>query len=681
MARTPASSNLEGVPPRQLPRLQKLGISSWRDLVFHFPIRYEDQSHLHPIKDAPNGVGVLVEATVIHAETVFRPRKQFLAQVEDGTGTLYVRLLHFYPNQTQQLSEGQRLRLFGEIRDGFYGREMVHPRIKRASAETPLAEALLPVYPTAAGLTQDTLRSLVERALTKVALDDTLGPTIRRQNGLLPFDQALRLIHAPGPEESNLALADRSHPAWRTLAFHELLAQQLSLRAARQERRSQRSIALPSRGTFSRALLAELPFKLTQAQQKVLLEIAADLSAVHPMYRLLQGDVGSGKTIVAALAALIAIENNAQVALMAPTELLAEQHKQKFADWFQAIGLDVTWLAGNQTRKDRRDALQRIRSGATKMIIGTHALFQEAVEFEQLGLVIVDEQHRFGVRQRLALRAKGQQPHQLMMSATPIPRTLAMSFFADLDVSNIDELPPGRTPINTRVISQGRRQEVIERVRVACVEGRQAYWVCPLIEESEILELQAAEQTFELLVSSLPQQKIALVHGKQSSEERLSIMQAFAAQQIDVLVATTVIEVGVDVPNASLMVIEHAERFGLAQLHQLRGRVGRGENASLCLLLFDGPLSAIARERLDIIRNHSDGFVIAQEDLRIRGPGELVGARQAGTPLLKIADLNLDADRIETAQKLAVELLLNHPDTAQAHLNRWLPRSEGLLHS
>jgi ATP-dependent DNA helicase RecG len=599
---------------------------------------------------------------------------------------------------------------------------MVHPRYRIVQPGAPVAEALTPVYPTTAGLGQDTLRKLIARAMASDPLEDTLPEPLIREQRLPKFRDAVFFLHNPLPEVSQQALQDRTHPAWRRMKFDELLAQQLSMRVHHQRRRGMGAPALHVRGTLVSRLLKDLPFELTQAQQRAVAQIRGDLERPHPMQRLLQGDVGSGKTIVAAIAALQCVENDFQVALMAPTEILTEQHYRKFSAWLESLGVGVAWLSGSTNKSVKKQILIDISAGRVAVVVGTHALFEDDVVFNRLGLAIIDEQHRFGVRQRLALRLKGTQassanagkpqaqPHQLMMSATPIPRTLAMSYYADLDVSVIDELPPGRTPVTTKLVSDARREEVIVRVHEACAAGGQAYWVCPLIEEIEsdgdpeenapqtiakaaakaaptaspkpakprgrggleALQLKAAEETHEALTRAFPDLKVGLAHGRLKPAEKSAVMQAFQRNEVQVLVATTVIEVGVDVPNASLMVIENAERMGLSQLHQLRGRVGRGAAQSACILLYHAPLSAMARERLKIIFENSDGFEIARHDLHLRGPGELLGARQSGVPLLRFADLATDTDLLDAARDAATTLLAENPAAARAHLQRWL---------
>jgi ATP-dependent DNA helicase RecG len=565
------------------------------------------------------------------------------------------------------------MRLFGEVRAGFFGDEMVHPKYRIVAKGEALPQSLTPVYPTTAGLSQAQLRGMIERALDALALEETLDAALVKRLGLRGFRESVLLLHRPPPDVDAARLEDRTHWAWRRLKLDELLAQQLAMRIAYRERRAKSAPPLPDAHTLTNALAKSLPFPLTRAQRVAQLAIAKDLAQPHPMRRLLQGDVGSGKTLVAALAALQCIENAWQAALMAPTEILAEQHYLKLRHWLEPLGVKVAWLAGSLKPRDKKAAMEAIARGETQLAIGTHALFQEGVDFARLGLAIVDEQHRFGVEQRLALVAKGGgEPHQLMMSATPIPRTLSMSYFADLDVTVIDEMPPGRTPVVTKLVSEERRDEVVERVRASCSEGAQAYWVCPLIEESDTLQLQTAIETFETLRATFPDLAVGLVHGRLKPGEKAQVMEDFKARRIQLLVATTVIEVGVDVPNATLMVIEHAERMGLAQLHQLRGRVGRGSQQSLAILLYYQPLSDTARQRLKIIYENNDGFEIARQDLQLRGPGEFLGARQSGAPLLRFADLERDADLVEVARNVAEELIAAGSHVVANHLDRWL---------
>ncbi len=666
-------------------KLHKLGLRTDADLVLHLPMRYEDETQIVPIREAAfAAMAAQVEGVVSACEVQYRPRRQLVVTIADESGQLTMRFLNFYGSQTKQLAEGTRVRARGEVRHGFFGPEMVHPHYKVVLEGAPLPTVLTPVYPAGDGLPQAVLRKLITEAMARVQWHDTLPESLRTSLKLWPFEASVRLLHNPGTDVSEDALADRSHPAWVRMKFDELLTQQLSLKRAQEARRAKSAAALTHVGNISAALLAALPFSLTRAQERVLEEIRRDLRAPYPMQRLLQGDVGSGKTVVAALAAAQAIDSGFQAALMAPTEILADQHFRKIAAWMEPLGVNVAWLTGSLKKKEKQEAQARIESGEAQLVIGTHALIQDAVQFSRLGLVLVDEQHRFGVGQRLALRNKGVAaaslvPHQLMMSATPIPRTLAMTYYADLEVSTIDELPPGRTPIVTRVIDQERRDEVIARVHAAAGEGRQVYWVCPLIEESETLQLQTAIDTHAMLAAALPELNVGLVHGRMKSAEKQDVMEAFAQGEVHVLVATTVIEVGVDVPNASLMVIEHAERFGLSQLHQLRGRVGRGAAASACLLLYQSPLGPVARQRLGTMRETTDGFEIARTDLRIRGPGEFLGARQSGQAMLRFADLETDQWLVESARDTAQQLLHTDPATVDAHLARWLGSREEYL--
>jgi ATP-dependent DNA helicase RecG len=658
-------------------RLEKLGIRSKLDLALHLPLRYEDETKLTALKDVQAGVPALIEAEVVESTVQYRGRRTLVVKLTDGERDLWLRFLNFYPSQVKQFTEGKRVRLFGEVRPGFFGDEMVHPRYRVVAKGAPLSKSLTPVYPTTAGLSQTALRDQIDRALDSLALEDTLDAALLGRLGLRPFRESVLLLHRPPPDVDARSLDERTHPAWRRLKFDELLAQQLAMRVAYRERRKRRAPALPDAHTLTNALVKSLPFKLTRAQRAAQAAIARDLKQPHPMRRLLQGDVGSGKTLVAALAALQAIEDGWQAALMAPTEILAEQHYLKLAHWLEPLGVKIAWLSGGLKARAKKTAIEAIGRGETQLAIGTHALFQEGVEFAKLGLAIVDEQHRFGVAQRLALTGRGKaasslEPHQLMMSATPIPRTLSMSYYADLDVTVIDELPPGRTPVVTKLVSEERRDDVVARVRESCREGAQAYWVCPLIEESETLQLQTAIETFENIKSTFPDLAVGLVHGRLKPAEKAQVMEDFKARRIQLLVATTVIEVGVDVPNATLMVVEHAERMGLAQLHQLRGRVGRGSKESLAILLYHQPLSDMARARLKVIYESNDGFEIARQDLIQRGPGEYLGARQSGAPLLRFADLERDADLIEAARGVADELLSERMPVAAKHLDRWL---------
>ena len=655
--------------------LAKLGLVRDIDLALHLPLRYEDETRIDRLAAAREGDSVQVEATVAECRIESRQRRQLVVQVTDDEGEpLVLRFLNFYPSQQKTMAAGTRLRVRGELRGGFLGREMVHPVVKPASAALP--KALTPVYPTSAQLPQAYLRKAVHSALERAALHEVL-PAGVVPAGLPSLHEALHLLHQPPPGAPLATLDDRSHPAWQRLKFDELLAQQLSQLTAQHERALLHAPALATaRGGLHERLLAALPFTLTAAQRRVGEEVALDLARGQPMHRLLQGDVGSGKTVVAALAAAIAIDSGWQCALMAPTEILAEQHFRKLVHWLEPLGVTVAWLTGSRKGKGRKAMLEAVASGEAGLVVGTHAVIQHDVAFAKLGLAIVDEQHRFGVAQRLALRDKLEQqalePHLLMMSATPIPRTLAMTYFADLAVSTIDELPPGRTPVLTKLFADGRRDDVIARIRDEVGQGKQVYWVCPLIEESEALDLRNATETHAQLSATLPGVMVGLLHGRMPGAEKAAVMSLFAGGQMQVLVATTVIEVGVDVPNASLMVIEHAERFGLSQLHQLRGRVGRGAVASVCVLLYTAPLSPTAKDRLRAMAETNDGFEIARRDLEIRGPGEFMGARQSGDALLRFADLAHDNALLEQARRVAPKLLAQHPQAAAAQVQRWL---------
>jgi ATP-dependent DNA helicase RecG len=660
--------------------LQKLGISNIQGLLLHLPLRYIDETRITAIRDLRLGDDVQCEGEIVHAEVSYKPRKALIARLQDDGGQLTLRFLHFYPSQIAQLAVGRHLRVYGEIRHGFFGYEMVHPQCKNVGESTQVAETLTPIYPTTAGLTQSNIRKAIAIALKVADLAETLPANIYNGLRLSAFSASINALHSPAPDANLIALEGKTTQEWRRLAFDELLAQQLSMRKHYIKRRSIDAPTIAASHILAPQLLKNLAFKLTNAQQKVVAEISRDLMQAHPMQRLLQGDVGSGKTIVACLAALQAIEHGWQVALMAPTEILAEQHFKKFEAWLKPLNINIAWLTGSQSKKERELALANIASGHAQLAVGTHALFQEAVNFKKLGLAIIDEQHRFGVQQRLALRKKGEpEPHQLMMTATPIPRTLSMSYFADLDVSVIDELPPGRTAVITKLVSDERRDEILQRVREACMAGSQAYWVCPLIEESEALQLQTANDTFAHMQATFPELKVGLVHGRMKSAEKQAVMAQFTAGEIQLLVATTVIEVGVDVPNASLMVIEHAERMGLSQLHQLRGRVGRGAAKSTCILLYQNKLSEAARARLKVIFENTDGFLIAQADLHLRGPGEFLGTRQSGVPMLKIADLERDADLLEVAKNIADSLIKEYPKAVEAHLARWMSHAGELV--
>ncbi|MEW6761722.1 MAG: ATP-dependent DNA helicase RecG [Pseudomonadota bacterium] len=670
-------------------KLARLGLRTDMDLVLHLPMRYEDETKVVTIREASmRGLQIWqVEGVVTRNEITYKPRRQLLVQIADETGELQLRFMNFYGSQVKQMSEGVRIRARGELKHGFFGAEMVHPTYKVINEGAPLPTSLTPVYPAGEGLSQTVMRRAIADAMKRVDWRDTLPNAFLSRLQLWDFEPSVRLLHYPPADVDEYALTERSHPAWTRMKFDELLAQQLSLKRAQRARREKGAPQLRAVGKLSEAFLSALPFQLTGAQQRVVKEIRADLREGYPMQRLLQGDVGSGKTVVSALAAAQAIDSGYQAALMAPTEILAEQHFRKIAAWMEPLGVKVAWLTGSLKKKEKDAAKELIESGEAKLVIGTHALIQDTVQFARLGLVIVDEQHRFGVGQRLTLRNKGSDglvPHQLMMSATPIPRTLAMTYYADLEVSVIDELPPGRSPIVTRAIDQNRRDEVIERVHAAAQEGRQVYWVCPLIEESEVLQLQTATETYETLAEALPDLVVGLVHGRMKPAEKQVIMDGFSSGEVHVLVATTVIEVGVDVPNASLMVIEHAERFGLSQLHQLRGRVGRGSAASVCLLLYQSPLGQVAKQRLLTMRETTDGFEIARRDLEIRGPGEFLGARQSGEAMLRFADLEADQWIVEKARDVAQYLLDNgdRPEymaVIDAHLTRWLGGREEFL--
>jgi len=661
----------------------RLGIRREQDLLLHLPIRYEDETRITPIAALCSGETAQVEGLVVRRDVVTRARRALLVELRDDSGSITLRFFHFYGSQLRQFAEGRRVRAFGEVRGGLFGLEMAHPRYRLVEDAAPLPDSLTPVYPTVAGLGQARLRAAILRVLRAHDWPETVAPQALRALALPGSAEALRAIHLPAPDTPAGALQERTTPAWRRVIFDELLAQQLSLKRARAARAGQRAPALADQALAQR-LLAALPFALTGAQRRAWDEIRVELAAAQPMNRLLQGDVGSGKTVVAALAAAQAIGSGWQAALMAPTEILAEQHLRKLEPWLTRIGARIAWLSGSLKEADKRAVRARVAAGEVDLLVGTHALIEDAVAFARLGLAIVDEQHRFGVAQRLALRAKleaaaAMLPHQLMMSATPIPRTLAMSYYADLDVSLIDELPPGRKPVATRLISESRREQVVARVRAAVADGRRVYWVCPLIEESETLDLQTAIDTHAALQVALAPYGVGLVHGRLSAADKQAVMAAFGAGALQVLVATTVIEVGVDVPEATLMIVEHAERFGLAQLHQLRGRVGRGAGESTCVLMYRPPLSAAARERLKTLYETADGFEIARRDLLQRGPGEFLGARQSGEALLRFADLERDSDLLQAARGIASQMLHAHPQQVEAHLQRWLGGREEFL--
>lgn len=662
-------------------RLARAGLQSDWDFVLHLPLRYEDETCITPIEQLVAGYEAQVEAEVVAADVVYRGKRQLRVTVRDATGQLMLRFLNFYTSQIKQFTVGRRLRIFGMVRGGLTGDEMIHPRV-RASDNNPLPRSLTPIYPSPEGVPQTWLRKRIDRALRDIDIQDVVPADMLARYQLASLKESVERLHRPPPHVDAAALELRTDAAWRRLMFDELLAQQLALRAAREARAERCAHPLKTHGSLSAQLLARLPFALTGAQRRVWSEVERDLALIQPMHRLLQGDVGSGKTVIAALAAARAIENGFQAAIMAPTEILAEQHFRKIAEWLQPLGVHIEWLAGRQSAVTKRAAHESVSQGHAQLIVGTHALIQEAVSFSRLGLAIVDEQHRFGVAQRLALRGDGSDtdaPHLLMLSATPIPRTLAMSYLADLDVSVIDELPPGRQPVITKLVSTRRREEVMQRIRADVAAGRQAYWVCPLIESSDVIEVAAATETYQCIVQMLPDLRIGLLHGQLPPAVKTEVMQRFVQRELDVLVATTVIEVGVDVPNATLMVIEHAERFGLAQLHQLRGRVGRGGAQSFCILLFDEPLSELARERLKVIYETNDGFEIARRDLQMRGPGEFLGARQSGVPLLRFADLQRDAELVEQARAAATDLLAERPEAARQHVKRWYAASHQYL--
>ncbi len=676
---------LRGVGDSLAQRLRALGVETTQDLLFLLPLRYEDRTRVVPLGELRAGQRAAVVGEVLLTEVVFRGRRQMLCKIGDGSGFLTLRFFYFTAQQQNALVRGARIRCFGEARRGPKGLEIVHPEYRRLDpGARPVAEDhLTPIYPATEGVTQGRLRLLVSTALDQTGaadIEDLLPPPMLAGARMPTLSEALRYVHRPPTDAPVDLLLSGRHPAQRRLAFEELLAHQLSLKLLRRRIQSDPGWPLQSNGALKAGLLAALPFKLTHGQERALGEIEADLARSKPMLRLVQGDVGCGKTLIAALAACAAVQIGRQVALMAPTELLADQHAQNLRRLFEPQGIAVALLTGRQTGKARSSVLEGIRKGHASLIIGTHALFQESVEFAALALVIVDEQHRFGVHQRLSLREKGahlgHQPHQLIMTATPIPRTLAMTAYADLDISVIDELPPGRTPVKTVVMAESRREEVVQRIRTACLAGRQTYWVCPLIDESDEMPYQAAQETAAALAAALPELCIGLVHGRMPGKAKEGAMQRFKEGKIQLLVATTVIEVGVDVSNATLMVIENAERMGLAQLHQLRGRVGRGRHASSCLLLYRAPLSALARERLAVMRDTNDGFEVARRDLELRGPGEMLGTRQTGLAQMRVADLLRDADLLPRVQSAAETLLRDWPSRVQPLIRRWVGHAE-----
>lgn len=673
-------TELKGVGPKMAERLLKLGILTVQDMLFHLPLRYEDRTRLYAISELSLHSHVSVEATIETSQITFGKRRMLVCQINDGTGRLTLRFFNFTAAQKNAFSAGKIIRCFGEVRRGRVGFEMSHPEysISDTSNEQPVATTLTPVYSTTEGLKQLSIRALSEQAidlLHKYSVEELLPSQWQPSN--MPLSDALLLLHRPPNDVDVTALEQGTHPAQQRLVFEELLAQNLSLLKVREQGQQVKAVALNPVNTLESQFLEQLPFAPTNAQSRVVAEIKGDMQHAYPMMRLVQGDVGSGKTLVAALSALTAIAQGFQVALMAPTEILSEQHGVNFTTWFNQLGITVAWLGGKTKGKERVATLEKIASGEAQMIIGTHALFQDEVKFNNLVLIVIDEQHRFGVHQRLSLREKGKfgdcYPHQLVMTATPIPRTLAMTAYADLETSVIDELPPGRTPITTVALPDTRRDDIIARVKLACNEqGRQVYWVCTLIDESEVLQCQAAEDSALQLKEALPELNVGLVHGRMKSAEKQAIMSEFKAGNIHVLVATTVIEVGVDVPNASLIIIENPERLGLAQLHQLRGRVGRGATASHCVLLYHAPLSHTAQKRLGVLRDSNDGFVIAERDLEIRGPGEVLGTKQTGLAEFKIADLTRDKHILNQVRPIAQQMLKQHPEAVDPLIQRWL---------
>lgn len=680
----PSLLSLKGVGQKTADSLKKLHIHYLQDLLFHLPFRYEDRTKITSIADSQPGDRILIEGEVQGVSIMGRRKRQMVCRIGDDTGSMMLRFFHFNADQLKRLqADNLKLRCFGEVREGMHGQlEMAHPEyqtINNITEKLALNDRLTPIYPTTQGVGQNLLRRLIKEALYWLesnALSELLPESIRKHYQLIDIQTALRYVHEPPVDADQSMLQEGVHPMQQRLAFEELLAHQLSLHRLRHKNKSHGAYALCRAGALKKKLLAQLPFTLTQAQQRVVCEIEDDLKQPHPMMRLVQGDVGSGKTVVAALAILHAIEAGHQAVLMAPTEILAEQHWQNFKVWFKPLGIDVGLLIGSHTAKTRKPLLEGLAVGTCQLVIGTHALFQKDVVFKQLALLVIDEQHRFGVQQRMALNEKGQNglvsPHQLIMTATPIPRTLSMTVYADLDCSAIDELPPGRQPIQTVLISSSKRDQIISRVKAHCQSGQQAYWVCTLIDESEVLECQAAAKIAEDLQHFMPEIKVGLIHGRLSANEKKQVMQDFKAKQIDLLVGTTVIEVGVDVPNSSLMIIENPERLGLSQLHQLRGRVGRGSLASFCVLLYKAPLSMQAQQRLSIMRDSQDGFKIAEEDLKLRGPGEVLGQRQSGLMRFKVADLLRDQLLVEQVRSVGQQLSKNYPESIDAIVNRWL---------
>lgn len=683
LVNTPVT-RLKGVGAAMAEKLHKVGIENLQDVLFHLPSRYQDRTRITPIGALRPGQDAVIVGTVLAADIIQARRRSLIVRLHDASGTLSLRFFHFSMAQKNSFAKGSQLRCYGEVRPGATGLEIYHPEYQLINANEPFAteDSLTAIYPATEGITQARLRTIAQQTLellSAASLPELLPQELLRHYQLPSLEQAIRFVHQPPPDANTQQLEEGTHWSQQRLAFEELLTHQLSMQRMRELQQQQRAPALPPPQHLPQAFLQRLGFTPTGAQQRVNAEISWDLQQDKPMLRLLQGDVGAGKTLVAAMAALQAIESGYQVALMAPTEILAEQHFKNFQQWLEPLGVGVCWLAGKLKGKARQTALEQIANG-TPMVVGTHALFQPDVHFSHLALAIIDEQHRFGVQQRLALREKGvagwMSPHQLIMTATPIPRTLAMSAYADLDTSILDELPPGRTPVNTVVLNDARRVDVIKRIHAACLEGKQAYWVCTLIEESEELTCQAAQSTFEELSMALPDLRVGLVHGRMKPAEKAAVMDEFKQNRLHLLVATTVIEVGVDVPNASLMIIENPERLGLAQLHQLRGRVGRGTEASHCVLLYHAPLSAQGKERLAIMRETNDGFVIAQKDLELRGPGEMLGVRQTGLLQFKIADLMRDSAMLATARDAAMDILEHHPLAVNPLLQRWLPHGQ-----
>jgi len=671
-------TTLRGVGPSVATKLENLHLQSVQDVLFHLPLRYQDRTRILPIGSLMPNMECVVEAEILHSEIKFGRRRMLLVKISDGTGSLLLRFFHFNKSQQERLSAGNRVRCFSEVRKSGAALEMVHPeyRVLMDNEITEVEETLTPIYPATDGVHQATLRKITDQALLSAdQVTELVPPELCPDQYQYRLIDALQLVHRPPPDVDVTALMAGSHPAQQRLAFEELLAQMLSLKKLKQRIGRNPSFPMREKPKYRTKFLDALPFKLTNAQDRVAREISTDLNNDSPMMRLLQGDVGSGKTVVAALACLQAIESGYQAAVMAPTEILAEQHFRNFLDWFEPLGIRVSWHSGKLKAAQKREMLELIASGESRLAVGTHALFQDDIQFENLGLFVIDEQHRFGVQQRMALQKKGEQegrlPHQLIMTATPIPRTLAMTAYVDLDLSIIDELPPGRTPVKTSVIQIERRAEVIDRVSEACMNGQQCYWVCTLIEESEVLQCQAAEDAYEQLKMQLPKVKVGLIHGRMKSSEKEAVMLAFKNAELDLLIATTVIEVGVDVPNASLMIIENAERLGLSQLHQLRGRVGRGAKESFCILMYKPPLSANGKQRLAALRESNDGFKIAQIDLELRGPGELLGTRQTGLIQFKIADLIRDKALIPEVMQVAEKILESHSDQADAIVERW----------